>query len=49
MKELAHRYKVAVGTAHRAVARLKEEDLVVASRGQRAAVATNRDKSDGAE
>lgn len=39
MKELARRYDVAVGTAHRAVAQLAERGDVVVSRGRRAVVA----------
>ena len=37
--ELANRYEVSVGTAHRAIAELKEAGLVAASRGKRAIVA----------
>jgi hypothetical protein len=36
--ELANRYHVSVGTAHRAVAELKEAGFVTASRGKRAVV-----------
>jgi len=39
VKELAARYGVAVGTAHRAVAQLTEADQATASRGKRAVVA----------
>jgi integrase len=39
VKDLATRYGVAVGTAHRAVSRLHEEGLVRVSRGRRAVVA----------
>jgi integrase len=39
LTELAARYNVAVGSAHRAVALLTEEELVVAARGQRTRVA----------
>ena len=38
-KELAARYGVAVGTAHRAVAQLTEAGEATASRGKRAVVA----------
>lgn len=39
MAELAARYGVAVGTAHRAISALKAEGLVTATRGKRAVVA----------
>jgi integrase len=38
VKELAHRYKVSVGTAHRAVALLTSDGTATASRGHRATV-----------
>jgi DNA-binding transcriptional regulator YhcF (GntR family) len=39
IKEIAARYDVAISTAHRAIAELKTERLVSASRGRRAVVA----------
>lgn len=41
--ELANRYNVAVGTAHRAIAELKDAGMVTASRGRRAVVADTQD------
>ncbi|WAL64499.1 tyrosine-type recombinase/integrase [Amycolatopsis cynarae] len=38
--ELANRYHVGIGTAHRAITQLKDEGLVTASRGKRAIVAS---------
>jgi integrase len=42
VKDLAARYEVAVGTAHRAVSLLSEDGLVRISRGRRATVANQR-------
>jgi len=50
VKELANRYDVVISTAHRAIAELKSEKLVVASRGRRTVVADPTKPSDsGAE
>ncbi|WP_211116326.1 winged helix-turn-helix domain-containing protein [Glycomyces buryatensis] len=43
MAALAERYEVAVSTVHRAVDLLKQQDLVTASRGVPATVATEAD------
>jgi len=42
VKDLAERYGVALATAHRAVALLREENLITVSRGKRAVVAARR-------
>jgi len=42
VKDLAARYGVGVGTAHRAISQLVESELVQASRGRRASVAVQR-------
>jgi DNA-binding GntR family transcriptional regulator len=41
MVEIAGRYSVAAGTAHRAIAALRTEGLIVVSRGRRAIVAVS--------
>ncbi len=49
IEELKERYRVAAGTANRAVAELKEAGLVSASRGRRATIAAARDTQTAAD